>query len=245
VSEQRYIRIRNWARYQHYKDRRPAWIKLYVSKLDDYELTALDYPIRLAADELLLVAALTNNAIPNDLLWLSGKTRIDQDTLAVAIKSLANIGFLSLADRKRSASKSLGSRASSLLSSSALEEPQASEEKQIYDAWLSRCPPLIAHDPQYFDDPKLRRKATAAIERHGLPKITKAIENYAAVLGSDFHWFSHRYPLADFLQRDRKEPGITYFLDEAAPLENFRARAAVNGDAGPSYPEYHDPSVGA
>lgn len=26
----RYIRIVNWDRYQHYKNRRPPWIKLYT-----------------------------------------------------------------------------------------------------------------------------------------------------------------------------------------------------------------------
>jgi hypothetical protein len=202
--------------------------------------------VQLVADRLLLVAAMTENSIPNDLKWLSGKTHIDEKTIATSIESLANVGFLTLAKRKHPASKSLGLRASSSFSASSLEEPEASEEKGVYSAWLENSPPLIGHEPDYFEDDKVRRKTLHALERYGTERIVKAIENYAAVLGSDFHWFSHRYPLADFLQRDRKEPGITYFLDEAAPLENFRARAAVaNGDASPSYPEYVDPSVGA
>jgi hypothetical protein len=45
VSE--WIIVRNWDRFQHYKDRRPPWIKLYDSILDDEEFVALQPIARL------------------------------------------------------------------------------------------------------------------------------------------------------------------------------------------------------
>jgi hypothetical protein len=36
------IRIKNWKRFQHFKDRRPLWIKLYRDLIDDIEWFKLD-----------------------------------------------------------------------------------------------------------------------------------------------------------------------------------------------------------
>jgi hypothetical protein len=36
------LRIKNWKRFQHFKDRRPPWIKLYRDILDDLEWHELD-----------------------------------------------------------------------------------------------------------------------------------------------------------------------------------------------------------
>lgn len=36
------IRIKNWAKFQHFKDRRPSWIKLYRDIIDDKEWFKLD-----------------------------------------------------------------------------------------------------------------------------------------------------------------------------------------------------------
>lgn len=36
------LRIKNWSRHQHFKDRRPPWIKLYRELLDDHEWHSLD-----------------------------------------------------------------------------------------------------------------------------------------------------------------------------------------------------------
>ena len=35
-----HLRVRNWERYQHYKERNPPWIKLYVELLDEECLAA-------------------------------------------------------------------------------------------------------------------------------------------------------------------------------------------------------------
>jgi hypothetical protein len=38
----RYLRVKNWSEFQHYKDRNPPWIKLHRTLLDhDYEAAIL------------------------------------------------------------------------------------------------------------------------------------------------------------------------------------------------------------
>lgn len=41
MSKQRYFRPRNWERFQHYKDRRPPWIKLHTETLSDTDIMSL------------------------------------------------------------------------------------------------------------------------------------------------------------------------------------------------------------
>ena len=36
-----YLRVKNWEKFQHYKDRTPPWIKLYRDLLNDYEFSCL------------------------------------------------------------------------------------------------------------------------------------------------------------------------------------------------------------
>jgi hypothetical protein len=69
VSE--HLRVRNWERFQHYKKRRPPWVKLYDELLDDEEMTAMPKEARLLFPLVLLVAARKNNRIPNDSRWLA------------------------------------------------------------------------------------------------------------------------------------------------------------------------------
>lgn len=36
------MRIKNWSKFQHFKDRKPPWVKLYRDILDDIEWHELD-----------------------------------------------------------------------------------------------------------------------------------------------------------------------------------------------------------
>lgn len=105
-----YLRVRNWEKFQHYKDRRPPWIKYHVETLDDYELTRLPYVTQLTYDRLLLISAKTDNNIPYDPDWLSQQTHIEVVAVDEAIQNLLNAGFLLLSDSKRAASKVIAAR---------------------------------------------------------------------------------------------------------------------------------------
>lgn len=105
-----FLRVRNWERYQHYKNRRPPWIKLHVETLDDYELMHLENDAQLVYERLLLLAARTDNNISHDPDWIGGQIVQDPRTVQAAVQTLIAAGFLTVAGRKRSASKAIAAR---------------------------------------------------------------------------------------------------------------------------------------
>ena len=51
-----YVKIKNWEKYQHYKDRNPPWVKLYNSMLDDPDFNDLNDATRYHAIAIMLLA---------------------------------------------------------------------------------------------------------------------------------------------------------------------------------------------
>lgn len=72
-----FFSIKNFERYQHYKDRNPPWIKLYYDLLDDEDFISLSIPSRHHYMTLLLVASRKHNKIPLDLDYLKKVMRLD------------------------------------------------------------------------------------------------------------------------------------------------------------------------
>ena len=63
--------VRNWEEFQHYKDRDPAWIKLYNRLLDDYAFGLLPDSRKWHLIGIFLLASRHNNRIPCDPQWLA------------------------------------------------------------------------------------------------------------------------------------------------------------------------------
>lgn len=120
-----YLSVRNWNHYQHYKTRRPVWIKLHLELLDDHQIRALPYPTRLLWDQLLLLAGKYANAIPNDLKLISGLTGIEPEDCREGIHTLLKGRWLREKRTTRTASK----RASNPASHSASPEVEKEKEK--------------------------------------------------------------------------------------------------------------------
>lgn len=110
VLRPQYLRVRNWEKHQHYKNRRPPWIKYHVESLNDYELVQLPVATRLLYKELLLVAAITDNNIPHDPAWIASETHLKQAVVIEGVENLVVAGFLTVTGSKRSASKALARR---------------------------------------------------------------------------------------------------------------------------------------
>ena len=106
------LRIRNWDKYQHYKNRSPSWIKLYNTLLDDLDFSRLDEANqRHCIFLMLLVSRLAENKLPisansthklriGTAEWLS--RRIDARS-EINLEALLKAGFLegySNSDRK-------------------------------------------------------------------------------------------------------------------------------------------------
>lgn len=73
----KFFRIRDFRKYQHYKDRNPPWVKLHGELLDDYEFQQLPLPARYLFLHLTWLASKTDNKIPNDGAWIAGRLGAD------------------------------------------------------------------------------------------------------------------------------------------------------------------------
>ena len=89
-----FLAVKNFERFQHYKDRSPPWIKLYNSLLDDWDFVQLSDAARCHIMLLWLVASRHGNRLPYDQRYLQqatkAKGRIDVEALLAA-------GFLEVA----------------------------------------------------------------------------------------------------------------------------------------------------
>lgn len=90
------ITVRNWSRFQHYKQRRPPWIKLHRELLDDYEYSRLPLASRALAPCLWLLASEADDgSFPDDIPLLTFRLRCTEAELLAALKPLIESGFLS------------------------------------------------------------------------------------------------------------------------------------------------------
>jgi hypothetical protein len=116
-----FIEVKNFERFQHYKDRRPTWIKLYNDLLDDYEFGCLQDASKWLAVGLWLLASRTDNRIPNDPKWIARMIHASQP---VDIAPLVSAGFARVV---QDASKSLADRSEP---ASPEEETEVEEERE-------------------------------------------------------------------------------------------------------------------
>jgi len=102
-----YLRIRNLEKYQHYKDRRPTWVKLYQDVLEDLAFTRLQDASKAHAMLLILIASRYDNKFPNDAQWLA---RAVHATEPVDVEALLSAGWLETWDASKVASKGVQKR---------------------------------------------------------------------------------------------------------------------------------------
>jgi hypothetical protein len=94
------------------------------------------------------------------------------------------------------------------------------EIQAVFDGWQTTTldhPKMVSHETLTSDH---RAAIAKAISEHSDPsKIIKAFENYATTLQGDEYTWSHAWPIDFFLDR-----GLSRFLDEAKPLENYHVK---------------------
>lgn len=196
-----YLRVRNWEKFQHYKDRRPPWIKYHVELLDDYELTHMEYATQLVYDRLLLLAARTDNNIPHDPEHIGRQVSIKSDTITSALQTLLDAGFLTLAESKRAASKAIARRKHdaiprALARDRGREEAEAEAEtetekdigvhdlsaeqavKAVYDHWRNVRRKTDARYDRV--SPQRRQKIKSRLAEFTVDQLTQALDNVQA-----------------------------------------------------------------
>lgn len=91
----KFFRVKNWEKYQHYKDRKPIWIKLHTSLLSDYGFSAITDEKKYHLIAIWLLAASLDNKIPYDGAWVSKHI---QASSPVDLSFFESIGFITAYD---------------------------------------------------------------------------------------------------------------------------------------------------
>lgn len=75
----KYLKVKNWGEFQHYKDRNPPWIKLHRSLLDDYEFSRLQDASKAHLMLIWLFASQRDGTIPADPNFLKKKLGLQRE----------------------------------------------------------------------------------------------------------------------------------------------------------------------
>jgi hypothetical protein len=90
-AEVKYLSVRNFEHFQHYKDRSPVWIKMYNSVMDDEAFIALPDAARGQLVLIWLLASRRDNKIPRDGKLIA---RAIQASGRVDVERFVSAGFL-------------------------------------------------------------------------------------------------------------------------------------------------------
>jgi hypothetical protein len=85
--------VKNFEKFQHYKDRSPPWIKLYNELLDDYEFGRLQDASKMHLIGIWLLASRSDNKIPHDPAWVAKRINANSK---VDLEELEQAGFIVL-----------------------------------------------------------------------------------------------------------------------------------------------------
>lgn len=102
----KYFRVKNWDKFQHYKDRSPPWIKLHNHLLDNYEFECLNDATKGHLLCIWMLASRTNNKMIYEPAWIKRKIGANSQ---IDLKTLIDTGFIELQGMEHDASKSLDS----------------------------------------------------------------------------------------------------------------------------------------
>ena len=87
-----YLYVKNWHRFQHYKRRSPAWIKLYRDILQDHTFRKLPDHVKCQLILIWLLASSHEGMVPNDREYLRNVLGLRRGP---DLETLINQGLLS------------------------------------------------------------------------------------------------------------------------------------------------------
>lgn len=138
----RYFAVKNLAKFQHYKERRPPWIKLHAELLHSYSFSQLPDSAKAHALCIFVLASQKDNRLPWDPIWLAAQINANSP---IDLELLLAADLLKLLPvSKRNASDLLAPRQQDALSETEAEERQrhtgASRPKdELFEAIAREC----------------------------------------------------------------------------------------------------------
>lgn len=198
--------VKNFDSFQHYKDRKPLWIKLYNELLDDYDFGRLPDASKAHLIAIWLLASRYENRVPCDAEWVSRRinatNRVDLDLLInsgflIVDQSCSNV----LAEPEQVAS--LETETETDIRSFAREDdppPLDANGRSGVDAefaaFMDAYPEKVGKRDARIAFPAARRKAT-------LPEILTGLDHYIRAKPPDRQWMAPAKFLTDERWTDR------------------------------------------
>lgn len=205
-----FLRAKNWARFQHYRGRRPPWIKLHRELLDNFEFSRLPVASKALAPCLWLLASeYDDGAIPADANAIAFRLHMTSREFLDALSPLLDYGFFSVDD---DASKALAECKQHAMPESESESERETEKESdgdFFDDWYGAYPKKVGKG-------QARKAYRLACKKAKADVLLAAAKRFAvACAGRDPTFIPHP---ATWLNGER-------WLDEAPPSKPTQAQA--------------------
>ena len=131
------LTIRSFDKLQHFKKKRPPWVKLYRDLPLDYPFINLQEDAKLTFVFLTIVASEHDNRIPYDIEFLHKRMAISEDTITNGLGELFDTGMVSVSKkpgRKAKAIKRVASDDTNLAPEGEGEREIKREERESQSA---------------------------------------------------------------------------------------------------------------
>ena len=176
----KYLTVKNYERYQHYKHRNPPWIKLYYDLLDDEAFLSLDDVGQLNYIRCLLLASRTQNRVHFEANYLQ---KVFRSNAKIDLTPLIRVGLL-LASSKRTARRMLDKKHENRAQSISSSETETETETEALA--LARPPaPRGSVYPETFG-PDERAEQLALSYGLNVHKLHAAFKDHHRARGTVF-----------------------------------------------------------
>lgn len=122
-----FISILNFEKFQHYRDRKPPWIKLYRDLLSDDRLFDLSEADRYQLIGLFIIASQHDNRIPNKPAWLRKELAINRP---ISLQKLIDTGWIQVVEQDASIPLAASSAIASCKQETIVEKRRDREETE-------------------------------------------------------------------------------------------------------------------
>ncbi len=185
TSQARYFRIKNFERFQHYKNRRPPWIKLYNSLLTDLEFNSLTEVQQLHLLKLWLLASQNKNKLIYDSSTIRKRLGLDS---RLSLEVFVKAGFIEIIkDTKKIASITLVSNKeiekekykNPVAKKPATANYEIQDSTKAERAWLAEYERVLGLKPDR-SPAKDRKIMKDLVNQHGLETVLERISRHIA-----------------------------------------------------------------
>ncbi|MBU3577516.1 hypothetical protein [Polynucleobacter sp. UK-Kesae-W10] len=175
------MKIKNWAKFQHFKDRKPPWVKLYRDILDDVEWHKLDPKAAKVLVMLWLIASEDEGNIP-DIESLAFRLRISEAATKEALSKLSH--WMDQADIKMISARHQTDTAAVQNNSATVDLTLGETEREEEEETEGEKD--ICSDPQSVSEP-------------AVVKMILVDKSEFEIAQSDIDSWSQAYPAADVM----------------------------------------------